>query len=88
MANVYKQQNVSRSDSFVSNQYVSSKWHSPSELNNFRRYIKVSITSEDEATIYIVFTQPSMPEFRLNNYTLKKIDFYQSTIKGYRIGRS
>jgi hypothetical protein len=88
MANVYKQNNMSRSDSLVSNQFVDSKWHSPSQFNNFRRYVKVSITSEDEATIYIVFTQPSMPEFRLNNFTFKKIDFYQASIKGNRrVGR-
>lgn len=63
------------------------RWSDPSELNGDRRFVKVSITStkEDEATIFIILSQPNMPEFSVNNYTDKEIRFYQKGLKGYNI---
>ena len=78
---------INRSASSTSNALIVSNWHEPSKLNNFRQYLKVTVTSEDEATIYIILTKPTMPEYRVNNYTFRNIDFYMDKIKGYRIHR-
>lgn len=78
---IIEQDRASFTESVISDNMRTSRWHEPSQLNHFRRFIKVSITSKDEATIFIVFTKPNMPEFRINNYTDRKVHFYQEGVK-------
>lgn len=63
------------------------RWYEPCETNSYRRYVKVSITSSDEATIFIIITKPSMPEYSINNYTDKEVRFYQKGTKKEKIER-
>jgi hypothetical protein len=49
------------------------KWHEPSEINEYRRFIRVIITTKDEATLFIMLCDPNMPEYRIHNYSGKNI---------------
>jgi len=60
------------------------KWRDPSVNNLHRRFLKVSIKSEDEATIFIVISKPNKPEYSINNYTDKEVLFYQDGIEEER----
>lgn len=63
------------------------RWCDPNELNHFRRFIKVSVTAEDEATIFVVLTRPNMPEYSINNYTFQQVHFRQKGLKNDYIDR-
>jgi len=45
------------------------EWWKPSLANDCQRYVRVIISSEDEATLFINFTNPADPEFQLSNLT-------------------
>ena len=63
------------------------KWYEPSKLTQFRRFIRVIITTQDEATLFIVLWDPNMPEYRINNLTGKKVLVYQKDAKERTIVR-
>lgn len=62
-------------------------WDDPNERNGYRRFIKVTIQTEDETTIFIIFTKPNMPEYQVNNFTDTEVIFYQEGLKDYHIER-
>ena len=63
-------------------------WDNPSENNGYRRFIKVSIkATEDDGTIFIILSQPKMPQYRINNFSTRKVKFYQDNLKNYEIDR-
>jgi hypothetical protein len=64
------------------------KWYEPSELNEGRRFIRVIITTQDEATLFIMLCDPNMPEYRINNYTSRTVRVYQKDIAHRAIMRS
>lgn len=45
------------------------EWWMPTLANDCQRYVRVIISSEDEATLFINFTNPTDPEFQLYNLT-------------------
>lgn len=61
------------------------KWYEPSRLNGYRRFVRVIITTENEATLFIMLCDPNMPEFRVKNYTNKKVEFYQKGVKERKV---
>ena len=56
------------------------KWHEPSKVNGYRRFIRVIITTQDEATLFIMLCDPNMPEYRIHNYSMKKVSIYQKDV--------
>lgn len=65
-----------------------SKWYEPSQLNHFRRFIRVIVTTQDEATLFVMLCNPNMPEYRVNNFTNKKVTIYQKDSKDRAIVRT
>lgn len=57
-----------------------SHWYIPSENSPFR-YIRVLISTSDEATIHIAFMNPKDPDFRIVNKTQEKIYYRQLGIQ-------
>lgn len=45
------------------------QWFLPNEDNDYRTFVQVSISSEDQSTISILFRDPSHPEFSVINNT-------------------
>ena len=72
----------------VLDQNAKIKWHEPSKLTQFRKFIRVIVTTQDEATMFIMMWDPNMPEYRINNRTNKKILVYQKDAKDRTIVRS
>ena len=67
---------------------ANTKWHEPSVLNHFRKFIRVIITTQDEATLFIMICDPNMPEFRINNLSAKKVNVYQKDAKDRAVPRT
>lgn len=61
------------------------KWNKPSSLNDYRRFIRVIITTKDQATLFIMLCEPNMPEFSIRNYVPREIVCYQAGSKDTRI---
>jgi len=53
--------------------YDETLWHEPNERNNYNRCVQVSVVSQDDATIFIFFQVPQMPEYTVNNITMDEI---------------
>lgn len=58
--------------------YYDQEWYLPSEANNSYRFVRVLITTSDEATIQIVFLDPKDPDFRIVNKTSEVLKVKQS----------
>lgn len=43
-------------------EFDAEKWYLPTKHNEFKRYLRVNITTKDDATIFIVFSDPFKPE--------------------------
>jgi len=56
------------------------KWYEPSEINEFRRFVRVIITTQDEATLFIMLCDPNMPEYRIHNFSGRTVKVYQNDI--------
>ncbi len=54
-------------------------WHDPTEGNHFTRTVRVSVTSQDDATLFMLFQTPKQPEYTIKNATL---DYVTVLIKG------
>lgn len=72
----------------VINDKQDKKWYEPSKLTQFRRFVRVIITTQDEATLFIVLCDPNMPEYRISNMTSKKVLVYQKDAKERTIVRT
>ena len=59
----------------------SSEWHEPSEANNWMQCIRVTVSSSDEATLFVVFSTPNYHEFTICNNTDSEIKFNMKDIK-------
>ena len=46
-----------------------SNWYEPTKENKMTRCVRVRITSQDNATIFIYFQNPEMPEYSISNAT-------------------
>ena len=53
-------------------------WFWPNAQNDDRRFVRVVITTKDDATIFVMLCDPSKPEFRLKNNSATVIEYYQS----------
>jgi len=58
------------------------KWYEPSTSNNYMRSIHVSIVSQDEATLFVFFQMPEMPEYSITNNTLDEV---RVRVKGTKV---
>ena len=56
-------------DSLNSERIQSGPWYLPSPTNDYKTYILVTISTEDQCTISINFKNPALPEFLIGNYT-------------------
>ena len=63
-------QRMSASTAFV-------KWYLPSSTNYHQRFIRVSINTQDDATIFIIFNNPKFPEYLIYNNTDLPIKYSQ-----------
>ncbi|OMJ71711.1 hypothetical protein SteCoe_29997 [Stentor coeruleus] len=69
-----------RSDNEKQHGLFNSQWYIPSD-NRPLRYIRVLISTSDEATIHIVFMNPKDPDFRIVNKSQDKIYYRQLGIQ-------
>ena len=53
------------------------EWHSPSHFNNFMRYVRILVTTQNDASILIVITTPVYPEYEIVNETGDDIEVAQ-----------
>jgi hypothetical protein len=58
------------------------KWYDPQKVNGYRRTVRVIVTTKDEASLFIILSDPRKPEFRIRNVTKEDIGYKQ---KGGRI---
>ena len=65
----------------VINDKQDKKLYELSKLTQFSRFVRVIITTQDEATFFIVLCDPNMPEYRISNMTSKKVLVYQKDAK-------
>lgn len=52
-------------------------WYLPSKSNNYTRYVRVIISTKDNATIFITIVDPFNPEIMVKNSSNKEIEFRQ-----------
>lgn len=52
-------------------------WHMPNENNYFKRLLRVIVTTQDDATIFIKICKPKFPEYYIYNDTESSIEFQQ-----------
>ena len=45
------------------------QWFAPSGENNFQRFVRVIVTTQNDATILVVFANPVYPEYEVQNKT-------------------
>ena len=57
------------------------EWWKPTLSNDCQRYVRVIISTEDEATLFISFTNPTDPEFQLANMTTETVKVRQEGCK-------
>ena len=48
-------------------------WHEPSKKNKGTRCVRVIVTSQDDATLFIYFQTPNLPEYTINNATMETV---------------
>ena len=53
------------------------KWYLPVKYNGYKRFIRVMVTTQDEATLFIVFSDPYKPDCIVRNLTNEKIEISQ-----------
>lgn len=51
----------------------SPQWYEPSARNKYMRSVHVSVASQDDASLFIVFQAPAMPEYTITNSTLDAV---------------
>lgn len=54
------------------------EWYIPSDSNNYFRYLRVFIDSEDGATIHVSFLYPNIPDFKIINKTPYSLSIKQA----------
>ena len=52
-------------------------WHMPNESNNQKRFLRVSVNTLDEATLFVVISKPKFPEYYIHNDTDDEIAYSQ-----------
>lgn len=57
------------------------EWYLPSAENGMMRYIRVLITTKDEATLFVSFSDPYKPECMIKNSTPEVLEYKQSGAK-------
>ena len=57
--------------------HKSKDWSQPQEANNFHRYVRISISTENDATLFICFLRPKFPEYYIYNSTDNPVVFKQ-----------
>ena len=57
------------------------EWFLPVESNGFKRFVRVVITTKDEATLLVVFSDPMAPEYSIQNKTNLDVEVYQKGLK-------
>jgi hypothetical protein len=67
--------------------FGSSKWYAPTYKNKFMHYVRIVITTNDNATININFMNPRYPEFLLRNETSEEIICFQESCTEFTIKR-
>ena len=60
------------------------EWYLPSQQNGMMRYIRVLVTTKDEATLFINFSDPYKPEWMIKNSTPEVLEYKQSGIKNHK----
>ena len=53
------------------------QWYEPSPQNKYQRYVRVVVTSQDEATILVVLSNPLSPEYEIVNNTNSTLKYGQ-----------
>ena len=53
------------------------KWYLPSKRNQYTRYVRVIITTRDNATLFVILSDPSHPDVMINNMSDEQIEFKQ-----------
>jgi hypothetical protein len=53
------------------------EWYIPTEENGYLRFIRIILSTENEATIQLLITNPLYPEYQIVNRTLDDIKFGQ-----------
>jgi len=56
------------------------EWYEPSEENNFQRYVRVIVTTKEDASILVIFANPSSPEYTIQNETDKEVFIRQEQV--------
>ncbi|OMJ86004.1 hypothetical protein SteCoe_12572 [Stentor coeruleus] len=56
-------------ESLVEERLNSTQWYLPNNTNDYRTFVQVSISSEDQSTISLLIRDPSHPEFTIANNT-------------------
>ena len=54
------------------------EWFLPSKQNGMMRYIRVLVTTKDEATLFISLSDPYKPEWMIKNNTSEVLEYKQS----------
>lgn len=60
-------------------------WFQPNKANSYMNFIRVIVTTDDEACLFISFILPKDPEFRIRNFTDKEITINQPNFPLYMI---
>lgn len=52
----------------------------PDKSNGFKRFIRVVVTTQDEATLLVVFSNPLVPEYAIQNKTKEAFGIVQAGV--------
>ena len=53
------------------------QWYNSSPKNSCNRYVRIIVTSQNDAMILIVFTNPVYPEYQISNKTNEDLEIGQ-----------
>ena len=59
-------------------------WYVPSSSNQFTRYVRVIITTKDNASLFILLSDPSHPDIMINNLSNEIIHYKQKGSQDYK----
>ena len=53
-------------------------WYLPNEANFNKRIVRVTISTQDDATIFVIISKPKFPEYYIFNDTDVSIEYSQN----------
>jgi vacuolar protein sorting-associated protein 13A/C len=62
------------------------EWHEPGPHNYFQRFLRLAVSTQNDATLFINVLTPSDPEFMISNLTNETLEINQLNCSSWQVG--